>query len=128
MSWSSAHEQLVVQLVQKLVGSSDTPAPYRDAARRTAALPVHCDMGGCLAITERGEVIEYDAETNTVKPVAEEKWRMLALAKAAKRYDGLRGLTPERPSHANTCSACEGSGEVLDGLDCGECSGLGWLI
>lgn len=126
MTSAAGHRELIERLVRAVAESPDTPEAYRNAARQTGALPVHCDMGGCLAIAPDGEIVEFDPETESVQPVRDEVWRRRALVKAARRYEALRDLQPQKPADARACAACGGQGVVVDDLDCAECAGLGW--
>lgn len=126
MTWTADRRRLIKRLVRDVVESPEVPEAYRDAARETGALPVYCDVGGCLAITPGGEIVEFNAENHSVRPVRDPAWRRRALVRAARRYQELEGLRPEKPAHAVWCTVCRGRGVAVDDLDCAECDGLGW--
>ena len=58
----------------------------REAAARTGGVPVHADVGGVLVLAPDGSVLHYDPDSGMVNPVAEDRWRMLVLVKAARRF------------------------------------------
>ncbi len=126
MTSTAARRELIERLVRVVATSADAPEAYRDAARQTGALPVHCDMGGCLAMTPDGDIIEFDPETQSIRPVRDAAWTRRALVKAARRYDELADLLPQKPRDARVCAACGGQGVLVAGFDCAECGGLGW--
>ena len=97
----------------------------KEVAQATGALPVHADMGGALAVTPEGDVIQYDFETGATS-APEGNWRILALAKAARRFSELRELAPPKPNSAVVCPSCGGRGVTLGNADCGACWGTGW--
>jgi hypothetical protein len=99
----------------------------KEVAEATGALLVYADMGGALAVTPGGEVVYYDLDRK-VTGVPEEKWRIVALRKAAQKFPELRDLAPERPGNAVSCPACAGRGVVLERFDCGACWGAGWVV
>ena len=101
-------------------------AAVREAATVTGALPVHIEMGGALALTADGDIVQYDFETGTTN-VPEEVWRIAALVKAARRFPELRDLVPPRPIGAVDCPACGGRGLILGDMDCGTCIATGWI-
>lgn len=112
------------RLATKAAQESESSA-IREAAQATGALPVHADLGGALAVTADGDVIQYDFETGaTTTP--EENWRVLALAKAARRFPELRDLAPRKPAYAIECPSCAGSGTMPGNTDCATCWGNGW--
>jgi len=85
-------------------------------------------MGGVLVLAPDGSVLHYDPDGGRVSSVAEERWRVLALVKAARKFPELQPLRPRRPDAAVTCAQCGGEGVILGGVDCGECSGSGWTL
>lgn len=100
---------------------------FRKAAVRTGGLPVYADMGGVLVVTESLEILLYEPETDSLRGVADERWRIFALVKAAQKFPSLATLRPQQPASAVACSQCGGQGVVLGGLDCGRCFGVGWV-
>jgi hypothetical protein len=105
----------------------ESVSELRDAALRTGGVPVYADLGGVLAITAEGEVLRFDPEADEVSVVNDERWRALALARAAHKFSELSQLKPLRPSSSTTCQQCGGQGVILGGVECGTCFGLGWL-
>lgn len=113
--------------IRRLIAAAEKSesAVTAEAARATGGLPVHVDMGGALVVTPKGDVVQYDFETRATS-VPDNKWRTLALSKAARRFSELKDLAPSRPSNAITCPDCGGSGSI-HGTDCFECLGTGWI-
>jgi hypothetical protein len=105
-------------------GKSDVA---REAATATSGVPVYSDMGGTLAIGPGGEVLHYNPDTRAVTPVADQRWRTVALSRAAKNFREFASLCPIRPGDAVECDACAGAGMILNTVACGKCLGLGWL-
>jgi RNA polymerase subunit RPABC4/transcription elongation factor Spt4 len=99
----------------------------RAVAIATGALPVYLGIGGCLAITESGEVLLYDPESREVAKVAEVEWRKAAYVAASERYPELKALAPPRPPDAETCPDCGGKGRRFGSAYCGSCFGTGWI-
>jgi hypothetical protein len=116
---------IVVRLAARVAASDENDA-FRDAARATGSLPVYCDMGGCLVVSPDGDVLRFDPESGSTETETDPRWRLLARAKASRRYPELASLEPLRPEDAPECFECEGTGLLL-GLDCKRCSGLGWV-
>jgi hypothetical protein len=117
----------VIRRMTAMTAQETESSAFRDAARATGALPVHADTGGALAITVDGEVIMYDFETGETT-IPEQKWKVLAHVKAARRYPELRELAPRKPADAKNCPSCAGSGILLENADCEMCLGTGWRI
>jgi len=88
---------------------------------------VYADLGGILLVTPEAGVLRYDPETGSVAEVTEDRWRTLALARAAGKFPGLEALRPLQPVNALACPKCRGEGVILGDVDCGTCFGLGWL-
>jgi hypothetical protein len=105
---------------------SETDPDLREAAVRTGGLPVYADLGGILLLTPEARVLRYDPEMASVAEVTEERWKALALARAARKFPGLESLRPQAVN-AVTCQECHGEGVILGDVDCGTCFGLGWL-
>jgi hypothetical protein len=116
-----------IRRLSKEVAESDQSIPARQAAERTGGVPVYSDIGGTLVVAPNGDVLHFDPDTESVRPVTEDRWRNLALARAAKRFPELVVLAPLRPPDATTCPACGGLGVVLGSVGCAECTGLGWV-
>ena len=101
-------------------------SPRRELARAMDVLPAYVDMGGALVLTQDGEVLEFDFESESRKP-AHEPWLTVARGSLARRYDDSAELMPERPADALDCPSCGGTGIMLKGAICVQCSGLGWI-
>ena len=116
------------ELIKRLTDQAEqAEAPIeKEVVCATKALPIFTALGEAFALSPRGEIIQYDFETGQAD-LADEGWRNFALKKAAERYPELRELTPIRVPDAVTCSACSGTGVVLETLSCGACNGMGWL-
>jgi hypothetical protein len=117
----------VIRRLAKEVARSHGWPWLAEAARAAGALPVYADMGGAVLIAPDQSVLFYDWETSSVRQMPAEDWRLLAFAKAARRFPELRSLFPPRPSNAVDCSQCQGTGLILERLDCGSCFGVGWV-
>lgn len=100
-------------------------APYREIARGTGGLPVYADLGGGLAVKSNGRVVQYSWEAREVHEVDGDMGR-LALARLVREHPEFAELLPERPVDAESCSACAGTGLVLEHFDCSQCLALGW--
>lgn len=117
--------ETIRRLAAEAARNSESSA-IRQAAQATGALPVHADMGGALVVTAEGDVIQYDFETGaTTRP--DENWKVLGLAKAARRFPELRNLAPEKPTDAVRCRSCAGAGTMPGNTDCATCWGTGWI-
>jgi hypothetical protein len=105
---------------------------FHDAAQATGDLPVYCDLGGCLTIAEDGTVRLFDLDSMTVREIESElePWARVARIAASERYPEFAAIRPPRPSTAQDCQVCAGSGKVSVGsvpIRCGTCLGLGWV-
>src|SRR5688500_8838722 len=94
------------------------------AARKARGVPVYCDVGGCLVTTPDGDVVRFDSESETVVPINDPRFRDLAAATAAERFDEVQALG-RRASDGRDCGACRATGKVA-GARCADCGGLGW--
>jgi hypothetical protein len=117
---------LVVKALVESVIKSSSNQDERAAAVRTGGLPVYSDPGGILLLKRDGSIVAYDPETHSVRDT-DEHWRRVALVKASRRYTSLAALLPPKHRDSVVCPACAGSGVILNGVDCANCSGLGWL-
>ena len=116
----------VVARLSATIARSDTNPYFRRAASLTRGVPTYADVGGILVVTPEGDVVSVDLDEDVIRTEADRKWRLLALAIAARSYPELADLAPRRPSTARTCDLCAGTGSIL-GLHCGVCSSLGWV-
>ena len=117
--------EAIRRLAAKAAQTAESSA-IRQVAEATGALPVHVDMGGALVITAEGDVVQYDLETGaTVRP--NEDWKVLALAKASRRFPELKELAPKKPPNAIQCPSCAGTGTMPGNTDCATCWATGWI-
>ena len=102
---------------------------FHDAAQATGGLPVYCDLGGCLTIAEDGTVQFFDLDSMTVRQVDSEieTWSRVACIAASERYPEFAAIRPARPTTAQDCGVCGGSGRINAGIRCATCLGLGWV-
>lgn len=124
-NWTGELEREVASLRDAILADA-SKAVLQDAARHTGGLPVYCDIGGCLAITPDGEIVEYSLDDERVTPVTDPRLRRLALAAASESYSQLASLKPR--DGVELCQQCRGTGKVLDGIRCGCCEGTGWVV
>jgi hypothetical protein len=108
-------------------------------ARTSACLPIYCDWTHAFGLTADGDVIAFEHEPWPVPTsmqialpetpclVSDERLLNLGLHQGAKRYPWLSALLPARPSDAQVCSMCNGTGNVpVPDLIC-YCGGAGWV-
>ena len=107
---------------------SDSTAELRDVVRQYDALPVYSDVGGTLFLTPTLNVLCLPADGVDVQEEHSPEWRLAALVRAAERFPELQSLLPVRADDTPPCAACSGRGSLLNGLRCGCCLGLGWLV
>jgi hypothetical protein len=83
-------------------------------------------MGGCLLITDQGDVLEYLFEDAAVNVVSDERWIRLARVAAAEKYPQLAIL---KPTDGNPCTVCGGTGRLGEmQARCATCDGTGFMI
>lgn len=114
---------------------AELPSLREAAAVAPALLPLFLDWMGFIGLREDGELLfvtwdpPHDAEI-----VQEAHLRRTALVAGAEKFPELSTLVPRRPSEAELCTFCGGSGRpILDGEVVPEnvrcvCGGLGWLL
>ncbi len=100
-------------------------------ARDSACLPVYCDWSHAFGVKADGTVIvfEHDPKPGSVpekRIVADLRELNIALREGMKRHPWLVAMVPERPSDAQDCSMCNGTGRVPEPLIC-YCGGAGWV-
>jgi len=108
------------------VAAADSSSYIREAAVRTGGVPVYADMGGVLVVAPDGSTLHYEPASRKIDAFVEERWRLLALVRAARKYPELSELRPARPETARSCRQCGGTGLVVGQVDCGVCDGTGW--
>ena len=126
---------IIRRLMENLEGEK------RAMAVRAGALPVAEDMGGCLMIRPDLSVVALSWWSDEIAPV-DEWWQKCARIEAARKYEALRDLMPQKPHDASVCKNCGGTGSLddqIEGLEavrpsgtgpllqCGDCFGLGWV-
>lgn len=103
-------------------------------ARDSACLPVYCDWTHAFGVTEGGDVVVFEFEPwpGVAGPpdgkLTDLRWVNIALHQGAQRYAWLKDLLPARPSDAQKCPVCNGTGQVPVPADliC-YCGGAGWV-
>ena len=104
---------------------------WREAAVRSALIPVYSDWEHCVALTDDGDVVYSEGSWAEARSLTNARWRHIVLAQAAARYPELNDVRPVRQSDDPTCPSCGGTGVVRMGdkryedMLC-ECGGLGW--
>lgn len=121
--------------INEMIAETTTGLPYlREIASKYKALPLFCDLGGCLAIRPDGEIIYIsDKVGEGIKIEADLIKRNTALVQGSMRYPELASLIPPRPLTAKQCSECSGTGThpitstaKYKDVIC-KCGGTGWL-
>ena len=139
MSLSETQSRLISALIQhyatgNLAGSNVTLQEIRDIAVHVNVLPLALSFDGMLAISPDGDIfsISYDDPID-VQKIDDTRIINLALCQGAKTYSELAWLMPMRPSDAQICPYCHGTGieslstkHNLPNIVC-YCGGLGWL-
>lgn len=125
-------EAVELALSRFLKDSSPDAMGLRELAAAKHVLPLYCDIGGCLAIDASGQILCFDWNTPDVFRVEEDPlWRRLALFQGSRKHPEIQCLVPQRPSDAETCPLCGGTGtpklpEPFRNVVC-RCGGIGWL-
>jgi len=128
-------KDLIRQLIQVIADGHGNSYPWEQSiARQYDALPLYGDMGGSLALRPDLEIIAIpDDPRERMHVETDPLWRTVALVRGSKRFPQLAELIPKRPSDADTCPSCNGTGiftipemPALKNLGC-SCGGLGWL-
>jgi hypothetical protein len=133
MSTGDAGQELArtIERLSSEVAAAAAAPEVREAAARTSGVPVHADLGAVLVLATDGTVLRYDPDAGEVRALGgtpdDDRWRLLALVKAAKQFPELSHLRPDRPDDAVPCGQCGGRGVMLEALDCGACAGTGWI-
>lgn len=118
-------KSIIAELSKDIVERGQSPS-WREAARATGGVPVYEDMSGILVIAADGEILFYDTEAESTKPVTGE-FRRVAEAHASRLYAELADMAPVRPTTARECSLCGGNGVREGHTICGQCWGVGWV-
>ena len=111
---------------------------HASAVAKHQALPLYFGWTETLAIREDGTVVRWrddewlGAAGREAQEFDDRTWVNLALVQGAIRYPQLARLVPTRPSYAESCSTCGGTGSVpglpepFKHMIC-RCGGTGWL-
>jgi hypothetical protein len=100
----------------------------KDAVRRHGFLPSYRGWFLITGVRRDGSAVAWNEETPESPPALLEGARArLALCQAAVMYPELVGLVPVRPSGAESCTVCSGTGRLPGSLIC-SCGGAGWII
>jgi hypothetical protein len=123
---------VVSNLLVHLSSSDFVDADEYRLSKELAALPLHCGWWDYIFLRPDGEVISVDMDSTEVERSCEIHKLLRALAVGAKRYPVLATLIPERPTEAEDCLLCKGSGTRLaiggNEMLCPLCSGLRWTL
>ena len=100
-------------------------------AREATCLPVYCDWTHAFGVRADGTMLAFEHDP---KPGCSPERRVvtdlrelnIALREGTKRYPWLEALLPPRPTDAQDCSMCSGTGRVPEPLIC-YCGGAGWV-
>jgi hypothetical protein len=99
-------------------------------AQQVGALPLYMGWTATIGLRPDGSIVEWNTdEPDLALRAPDDKWAMIALTEGVRTYPDLAPLLPRRPSDAQSCGQCGGTGRVPvipGGLPCDRCSGLGW--
>ena len=101
-------------------------------ARASVCLPVYASWTHVLGVNENGEIVSHQYEQWPGTPpevdqvVVDLRTVNLAVHQGRERYPWLAALAPSRPSDAQSCSLCNGTGTVPAPMIC-YCGGAGWV-
>jgi hypothetical protein len=114
----------------------DPPLNMRKLAAELYMLPMLFDMGGCYGIRPNGVIVSFAwDEPYSLNEEHDPRIQNTILFQGAKKYPELEGLVPIRPTDADECSHCRGTGVIqgfaeqglsLENILC-YCGGIGWL-
>jgi hypothetical protein len=125
--WLAAYETFLAE-----PGRWDFLVPW---ARASLCLPLFCGWTHAYGVTEGGDVLVFEVEpwpgikgppTGPNGEVTDVRCVNGALHEGAKRYPWLKEIFPPRPSDAQDCSMCQGTGKVPEPAIC-YCGGAGWV-
>lgn len=101
---------------------------YMELAVRFDALPVACELSGCILLRESGEVLTLENTGDARPRIARDVRPFLrAFVNLQKSYPEINRVLLERPASGVDCSECRGTGKNRWNLECGPCYGLGWV-
>jgi len=143
MSITPASSEKIEATLQEFVANPepflmklDEPLDLRKVAAELNVLPMFWDFGGCYAIRPDGEIVSFVwDEPYKLEPENDSRICNLVLFQGVKKYPELSELVPPRPSDAEDCSHCGGTGVEPTNAKLGfdeeriVCyrGGLGWL-
>lgn len=112
------------------------PLQLREIANELKILPLVLAGGGCYAIRPDGQIVSFSLdEPSKLRVENDERICNIMLFKGSKKYPELEELVPEKPTDAQVCPFCKGTGVypvpsssqlTSDDIVC-FCGGLGWL-
>jgi len=115
----------------------DEPIDLRKLAAELNTLPMMFDWSGYYEIRPNSEivVVDFNDEPYKLKPELDPRICRMILYQGVKKYPQLHELMPKRPSDAEDCRSCNGTGvdPMNEKLGFDEerivcwCGGLGWL-
>jgi hypothetical protein len=115
-------------------GAASDPIQLRRLVAQEKVLPLCWDMGGVIVINTDGDILSYSWD-DTLQPevVHDSRVRNVALLQGSVRHPELKDLLSPKPSDAQTCSYCGGTGIAPYAVNTTErnilcyCGGLGWV-
>lgn len=84
--------QLLSILEEYLASVQPDPLGIRKVAAKLKAIPVYSDIGGCLLINLKGEIICFEWNDESTKIESDPYWRDIALKEATAKYPKLGNL------------------------------------
>jgi hypothetical protein len=86
--------------------------------------------GACYYLEGSGDILRWDTWDDAVTTLDDGPDKVSIIVCASQYLPELSTWLPVRPSHAQDCEPCNGTGWLLPPLPkvvCSACSGLGWL-
>ena len=125
-------DALVLSLIEQFISSGDSRLRWiAPGVADHQFLPLYVGWSAVFGLRPDGSLVRWDFEVSPdrVSELDSPFWKRMALFQGAKQYRQLAGLLPMRPSNAEVCRLCNGSGEVPGRKDlvC-DCGGAGWII
>jgi hypothetical protein len=122
--------EAVCRAVQRLI--AETGAAERpEGDKRLSGLFLAGGPGGCSYLDAEGEVWDWSPWDESIELVPDGVVKVGIVALAARCIPELEAWLPARPSDAQNCEPCRGSGSIpppLNRLQCPECVCLGWVL
>lgn len=127
----SMSREIETRIAEFLAAEDPKLTWVKPAVRQHQFLPLYVGWVSALGLRPDGSFVRWDHEVDraNLKPLRDAYWQRMAICQGAKKYPELGALLPERPSSAQTCSACGGSGQVGGAAQiiC-HCGGIGWIV